>query len=250
MSNIICKNCGHHFKTKFCPECGQSAQVHAINAKYFLHDIPHSILHIDKGFAYTFRELLFRPGKTLAAYLEGKRMKHFKPFAYVLLMATIYIFGNHFLQFITQLFAQQRNFEIHFGEESFFTKYISIFFFLMIPVLSLTTWLYFKKQKYNFWEHFLVNTYLTAQLSIFLLLTSIYKYAKIVITKGVNFEFTYLWFMIGFVIYIVRVLNKLIYLDKKGFQLAIELKSILLGILLTFIYATGMSLIGIMTPWW
>jgi hypothetical protein len=250
MSNIVCKNCGAHFKTKFCPDCGQSATVHAINATYFLHDIPHSILHVDKGFAYTFKELLTRPGKTLREYLEGKRVKHFRPFAYVLLMATIYIFGNHFFQFITQLFAQQRNFAIQFQEKSFFTKYISIFFFLMIPVLSLTTWLFFKKAKYNFWEHFLVNTYLTAQLSIVLLLSNIYKYIKIIIYRGVNFDFTYLWFMIGFVVYIVFVFSKLIHPHKKGFQPKIELKLFMMGFLLTFIYATGMALIGIATPWW
>jgi hypothetical protein len=248
MSTIICKNCQHHFKGNFCPHCGQSAKVEAIGVKYFLHDIPHSVFHIDKGFAYTFKELLLRPGKTLREYLDGKRVKHFKPFAYVLLMATLYILATNFLHIITIAIGKQYGLKVTFNETLFYKKYLGIFFFIMIPFVSVTTWLVLIKEKYNYWEHFLVNTYITAQLSVLLFIIEIYKCITTLIFKG-SLNFTYFWFITGFMFYIAFVFKNII-LPKKGERLRYILKFALLCFLLAFVYITGMSLAGIMTPWW
>jgi hypothetical protein len=91
MTVIVCKNCEHHFKGNYCPHCGQTSATERIGAKYFLHDIPHSIFHIDKGFWYSFKSLFTHPGVTLKNYLDGKRAKHFKPFAYLFIISTITI---------------------------------------------------------------------------------------------------------------------------------------------------------------
>lgn len=52
---------------------------------------------------------------------------------------------------------------------TFFEHYISLLLFLLLPFLSLVTWLVFKKAPYNYWEHFLLNVYLSAQTNILLL---------------------------------------------------------------------------------
>ncbi|MEO7529951.1 MAG: DUF3667 domain-containing protein, partial [Sediminibacterium sp.] len=82
-----CINCDQSFEGKFCPECGQAAGTHRINALYFLHDIPHSVLHVDKGFPYTFFQLVKRPAQALEEYLAGRRVKYDRPFSYVLIMS-------------------------------------------------------------------------------------------------------------------------------------------------------------------
>jgi Protein of unknown function (DUF3667) len=247
MSTITCKNCDHHFKGNFCPHCGQSANVEAIGVKYFLHDIPHSILHIDKGFGYTFKELLLRPGSTLRNYLDGKRVKHFRPFAYVLIMATIYILGSKGLTGLTEWLAKKNGFTVNFNEGGFFEKYISLFFFIMIPIASLVTWLVLRKDKYNYWEHFLVNTYLTAQLSILFLLIRLYSCIKILVLQQ-DSGTALIWFITAFMFYIAFVFKALV--AKKGERLKYFIEFILLCFLLALVYLTGMSLTGMMTPWW
>lgn len=248
MSTVICKNCDHHFKGHFCPHCGQSAKVEAIGIKYFLHDIPHSVFHIDKGFAFTFKELLLRPGKTLREYLDGKRIKHFKPFAYVLLMATLYILITKGLHLATVYAGSKMGIKFTFAEDHFYKKYLSVFLFLMVPFVSLTTWLVLIKEKYNYWEHFLVNTYITAQLSLLLLFVEIYKCAKILIFRE-PISLTYLWFITGFMFYIAFVFRNML-MPKKTERLKYMFTFILLCFLLAFVYITGMSFAGVMTPWW
>lgn len=248
MPSVICKNCNHHFKGNFCPHCSQSAKVEAIGMKYFLHDIPHSVFHIDKGFAFTFKELLLRPGKTLREYLEGKRVKHFRPFAYVLLMATLYILFVKGLHAVTIFIAGKTGFIFTFNENHFYKKYLSIFLFMMTPFVSLTTWLVLIKEKYNYWQHFLINTYITAQLSLLLMIVEIYKCSKILFYRE-PINFTYLWFITGFMFYIAFVFRNIL-LPKKEERLKYTFKFLQLCFLLAFVYITGMSFAGIMTPWW
>jgi Protein of unknown function (DUF3667) len=247
MATIICKNCDHHFKGNFCPYCGQSAKVEPIGAKYFLHDIPHSVFHVDKGFAYTFRELLLRPGSTLRNYLAGKRVKHFRPFAYVLIMATIYIFGLKGITGLTEWISNKNGFVVNFDKGGFFEKYISLFFFIMIPFASLATWLVLRKEKYNYWEHFLVNTYLTAQLSILFLLIRMYNCIKVLIFKE-NSNTPLIWFITAFMFYIAFVFKALV--AQKDERLKYFIEFTILCFLLAFVYITGMSLTGLITPWW
>ena len=85
-----CKNCNHHLKGNFCSNCGQSANTHDINFGSIVHEIQHSVFHIDKGILYTTQQLFIRPGHTIREYIEGKRVKHFKPVAYILILSAIY----------------------------------------------------------------------------------------------------------------------------------------------------------------
>ena len=166
MSKIFCKNCEQHFEGNFCPNCGQSSHEHRINAHYFIHDIPHSVFHIDGIFLSTLKGLFVRPGAVVSGYLEGKRVKYFRPFAYVMVMTAISTFLVNFFLFLQTKLVHHftPNFVIP-KSENFFEHYFSIFIFLMIPFASLVTWIFFIKKKYNFWEHFLANTYIAAQLN-------------------------------------------------------------------------------------
>jgi hypothetical protein len=89
MSSRECKNCNSVFDGNFCPQCGQASNTHRINASYFLHDIPHSVFHVDKGFPYTFIQLIRRPARALDEYLAGRRVRYFRPLGYVLIMSAI-----------------------------------------------------------------------------------------------------------------------------------------------------------------
>lgn len=92
----ICKNCDHTFEGNFCNYCGQSVNTKEINFGSILQEIQQSILQIDKGIIYTTKELLIRPGHSIREYINGKRIQHFKPFAYILILSTIYVLMTQF----------------------------------------------------------------------------------------------------------------------------------------------------------
>ncbi len=247
MSTIICKNCTQHFKGNFCPNCGQSASIEKINAKYFLHDIPHSLFHINKGFFYTLINLLKHPGKTLREYLEGKRVSHYKPFGFVIVLTTICVLLisgienaiNHKYMLL------HPGYKLNF-KNNLFAKYPSILIFAMIPLLSLVTWLFLRKKKYNFWEHFLVNTYLAAHLNIFLLLINIYKFIRFYITEnwqGFNYTIFLTIFMTYYGFAFGRLLN-----EKRDFKHFTYI--FVMVIFMSVIYITALSYAGLMTSWW
>ncbi len=91
-----CRNCNAELTGNFCSHCGQNSSTHKINLKFLWHDIQHGLLHVEKGILFTVKELFTRPGHTIREYLEGKRVKHFKPVSLVLLLAGFYGLLSHY----------------------------------------------------------------------------------------------------------------------------------------------------------
>ncbi|MDQ2769476.1 MAG: DUF3667 domain-containing protein [Bacteroidota bacterium] len=84
-----CLNCDTPLTDRFCAHCGQPAATHRLTMGHLLHEIPHSIWHVDKGIFYTLRELLLRPGPTILGYLRGQRARHFAPLSLLLLVTGV-----------------------------------------------------------------------------------------------------------------------------------------------------------------
>jgi hypothetical protein len=239
---IHCKNCERPFKGNFCPNCGQAATIKKIDLYHFIHDIPHSVFHIDKGFWYTLRTLFTSPGFALAEYLNGKRIRHFRPFAYLVIMSAVYVFLSPLIEDLAEHVAGRH---IYTNEKGFFAKYISVLLFLIVPFLSLVTWLVFRKG-YNYWEHFLVNTYLAAQTNVVLLGIKLVGLAKVFFGLSANVNFTIAMFIFMFYYSFTFVdLMKPFYKRK-----TITLRLLLMNFFLATIYMTAFSLGGIMTAWW
>ena len=93
---MICKNCDASFDSKFCPNCGQKADIHAITVKHVLHDFLHAFTHADKGFLMLAKELLTKPGIIAREYVEGKRKKYFNPLSFLVITSAVsaYITGK------------------------------------------------------------------------------------------------------------------------------------------------------------
>jgi hypothetical protein len=85
-----CLDCGTALTDRFCGHCGQPANTHRITLKHLLlHDLTHSIWHVDKGLAFTFYQMITRPGLTIRGYLAGQRTRQFRPVSYLLLLVGI-----------------------------------------------------------------------------------------------------------------------------------------------------------------
>ncbi len=170
----ICKNCNQTFEGNFCNNCGQTANTHEINFKGILHELQHSVLHIDKGILYTTKELFRRPGHTIRDYLNGQRVKHFKPFAYVLILSTIYTIASQFLNnsiplesFLSGVADGADSkpvlivgiikwIKTHYAYTTLFT----------LPFISLASYLSFIKAKYNYFQHLILNSFIAGQQTV------------------------------------------------------------------------------------
>jgi hypothetical protein len=175
-----CQNCNTELHGKYCSNCGQSADTHRINIHYLWHDIQHGLLHFDKGILFTTKELFTRPGHSIREFLEGKRVKHFKPISLVLVLAGIYGLLFHF--FKIDMFA---NYVVisgsgekvnHLNEvigktSDWIAQHYSILALLQIPIFTIGTYLCFRKGGYNFVEHLIINTFLVGQRLILHIIT-------------------------------------------------------------------------------
>ena len=236
---VICKNCAAIVKGNFCSNCGQSGSTHRINAHYILHDVVHSVFHVDKGLPYTFYQLSTNPGKNLVEYLNGKRVRFFKPFAYVLILSTI---SSLFLKFSSG----EQVFETHNKFLTVFAHYPSLLIFVLIPLVAGVSWAIFRKRKLNYWEHFLIHTYLAAQINIILIIVHLITKTGILDNTNMVLKLT---------------LFNLIYMTYHGFTFGVIFKSVekvsfgsifQIGIccaFLGFIYATALVITGVAATW-
>ena len=167
-----CLNCNAPITHKFCSHCGQSNATHKINGHFLWHEIQHGVFHVDKGILFTAKELFTRPGKSIREFLNGKRVNHFKPLSFVLVLAGIY--GIITIYFKINILAN--NIEINgSGEEyeklkssvnemsDWISHHYALFALLQIPIFTIGTFIAFKKMGENIFEHLVINTFLTGQ---------------------------------------------------------------------------------------
>lgn len=92
-----CKNCGHAVSEKFCSQCGQAVSLARIDGHYISHEIQH-LLHFEKGFFYTAKEMLLRPGQSIREYLNFSRSRLSKPIVFLFFASIIYALIEHYFQ--------------------------------------------------------------------------------------------------------------------------------------------------------
>jgi hypothetical protein len=175
-----CLNCNSETHGQFCSNCGQSTKSHKINLHYLIHDIQHGIIHFDKGILFTAKELFTRPANTIREFINGKRVNHIKPVSLVILLSGVYALLSHFFHFDLL----PNNYEIKasgIGSAAFiasvhelkdwFTQHYYVLALLQIPIYSIGTFVMFKEEGFNYIEHLVINSFITAQKLILLILT-------------------------------------------------------------------------------
>ena len=175
-----CKNCGNTYTGRFCNLCGQPAYS-PIDSHYITHEIQHSIFHVDGGIFYTIKELFKRPGHTIREYLEGKRIKHFKPITFVLILSIIHNFLEHIVKrqpfietFLTGMLEGIKNSKnatgANFSILEWLISHYSYTALILIPFFSLASYLVFRKSKYNYYEHLVLNAYTVGLVTVIFIL--------------------------------------------------------------------------------
>jgi len=243
--NTNCLNCGHEYQGKFCSQCGQKSHTARITLGSILHDIPHSVFHLDKGFAYTFIQLLTRPGKAMRDYIDGKRMPHYSPFAYLFILSAASSLMSHLRNYYFETYRNiiiRPSAHVLFPEVAhFFRQYLGLMFCLLIPFISFWSWLFNRDSKYNYWENLVMNTYLIAQFNVFLAAYYLLFIFTGFITPSLTPILTVFFCYTGIAYY---------QFFQSRMSFGSVLKRILMFIAIVLTLLTGLTLTGFMTRWW
>jgi len=171
-----CNNCNAVISGKYCHNCGQSASAGRINFHYIVEEMQHTVFHVDRGILFTIKELILRPGFTIKDYLAGKRKPHFKPFAFVIILGTVYGFLCYFFNAYPEsaLFSEYPG-----GEEG--TKFAlntyewiyghySFVMLAFMPFYALGSYIVFRK-RYNYIEFLVVSSYIVGMQILIMIIT-------------------------------------------------------------------------------
>ncbi len=90
-----CKNCTSKIHGNYCAQCGHAVKLKRVDGHFILHEIEH-VLHLEKGFFFTIRELLLRPGKCVREYVNENRSRLVKPIIFIIVSSLIYTLVAHY----------------------------------------------------------------------------------------------------------------------------------------------------------
>jgi hypothetical protein len=176
-----CKNCGADLTGNFCSNCGQTANVHRVTFKHFLHEFFHAFTHTDKGILLLMKELVIRPGYVVREYLDGKRKKYFNPLTFLIILSSLYAYFGKMSGYYEALSNGNRytgrgagTYTEAMGIMNEQGKIVSLF--LMPVLISLFTRLFFYKSKNNLAENLVLNSMVLGQVYLGMILIFIPVY--------------------------------------------------------------------------
>ena len=92
MDSCTCSNCGQTFKGKYCPNCGQKANVRRLEFMGAVKEFMPLVYNFDVKFLRTCLELCARPGHMIRDYIvDRKRCSYNNPVAMIFILVTIFL---------------------------------------------------------------------------------------------------------------------------------------------------------------
>lgn len=171
-----CKNCQYSYSEGdvFCSQCGQKTNTHRINFHFLVHEVQHGIFHVDSGILYTLKELFICPGKSISAYIEGKRKKHFKPVLLIMILGALYAFIGRSVNItpieLTSINSEENDKVLReissylYAVKNWIQSRYALYMLLQIPFIAWGFHIVFKKYaRYNYAEWLVVLTFITGQ---------------------------------------------------------------------------------------
>lgn len=162
-----CLNCGHPVPERFCGYCGQDAHhTHRLTLAHMLHEIPHSIWHVDKGIQHSLWNILTRPGPSIRSYLAGQRKYHFPPLSLLLLVTGAFAFISAVLHIDLMPprdpALPEAMWQAQKEATNFMAKYMSWVYVALVPVIALFARLFLRRGGYNYAECLVIAAFITA----------------------------------------------------------------------------------------
>lgn len=149
-----CNNCGNDGSGNFCSECGKAYIVSRVTVSSILHEVSHIFTHFEKGFVYTIKQLLTRPGQMQKDFFAGHRSKHQKPFSMFFIAATLAAMTIYYTNKTHASMSPMQEAATHFTKH-----YYVILQSALLPFYALLTWLLFRNKLFNYAEALVLTVY-------------------------------------------------------------------------------------------
>lgn len=167
-----CKNCNRPILDDNCLSCIAKPELKRIDSHYIRHELFH-LFHIEKGFLYTVKELVLRPGDSIREYITVDRSKHMKPIPFLIFSALLYTIIAHYFKP-----EQVANTTTDFIKDDSYVKIIRNWidthygytYIMMSVFIAGWTKLLFKKYSFNFYEIMTLLCYVLGQGMLFTML--------------------------------------------------------------------------------
>lgn len=163
MTSTHCLNCDHPLVSTYCSGCGQKADTSRISFKDFLfNDILHGTFSIERGMLFTAKQALLRPGKAALEYIAGKRKRYYNLFLLALFLFGVILFLRHFYNELAIAQGDTVTAPLLPNEASrrmnqLIAEKSKLIVFLFVPLAALTSFLLFRRKRWNLSEHFILS---------------------------------------------------------------------------------------------
>ena len=177
-SEITCRHCQYVFQGNFCPNCGKSSKETTFNLRYLGNKLV-GAADLTGGFFRSIYKLLVKPGSSIRDYLSGNTSVLSNPIKMFLILGAVSTWLCIKFQFFVNPEGQYAASDpVGFGLENIagYNKHSGEYFMFFtltgVPLFALFSWLVYRKRKYNFVEHFVLNIYIAiAQFVILMVFT-------------------------------------------------------------------------------
>ena len=147
-----CKNCNNELIGDYCYKCGYPAHLKRIDAGYITNELGH-LFHLEKGFFYTIKELIIRPGKSVREFIQENRNRLVEPIIFLIITSLIYTLIVNFFH----IEEEYVNYEpIEESTVSILLKWIQAHTgysnLIMGFIIAFFAKIFFKKYGYNYFE--------------------------------------------------------------------------------------------------
>jgi hypothetical protein len=159
-----CLNCGTALIGSRCHVCGQPRSTSRLTLPHLLHEIPHSVFHVDRGLLPTLYALAVRPGRVISEYLDGKRARYFNPLTLMMIMAGLntLLFSAFPLQLtgmIAEVGATAEQAALQAGMALIY-RYFALAMAALLPIMAAIGWLCFLGRGRCFGEHLTIQAFI------------------------------------------------------------------------------------------
>jgi len=167
MSELHCLNCDTDIAAPahFCPLCGQRTDTTRLSLHDVVRDLMHSFTNVERGPLVFAWSLLVEPGVIAREYVQGKRRRHYGPFATLVVLVGV-----------TALVINLSGFQAlaHDGLPSTPTNLLQRHFNLLLlaqlPLLGVACAAVFRSARLTLAEHMVLAAYALSARAVFLAL--------------------------------------------------------------------------------
>lgn len=184
--------------TTSCQTCYKELAPRRLTIKLLINDVMSTIFNLERGVIFTMLTMIKSPADVINAFVNGNRYRYMNPFRLMILAATLAVISESItgtIDTVGHLQIQGSNDESTKVIGDFLKNNINLIVLATVPLLSIGSFIVFRKPKWNFAEHLSINAY---AYSVAAIVGSLYSFLLIpfdgetrILLEGVSQIFTF-----------------------------------------------------------